>query len=182
MNALVVVLTLSKTIRNVPYVSLHRPRPLNVRTSLLTMSLSDDAFADNSMHVNEIRQFIFDEIKEPAWVLIFDAGTPEEGVYTIEDDNTTSILAFRQFEDAYTFAKLLTKDGYAMATPMRWTADGLAYFCEAGGYKIIVVPYGHMLTPPPKQIPNDDISDIRERLENIYPQIPENCTDDDCVP
>ena len=180
MNTLFVILTLS--IRNVPYVCLHQPSFFTVRTNPFAMSESEDAFADESMHVNDVRQLTFDEIEEAAWVLIFDGGTPEEGVYTIEDIITqkTSIIAFLRFKDAYTFAKVLTKEGYTMPTPMQWTADDLARFCKTGGYHIIVVPYGHALTPPAaKHTSNNE--DIRKRLEDIYPLLPENCTDDDCI-
>ena len=73
-----------------------------------------------------------------AWVLIFNSGQQDEGVYTLQGREHGSsryvpssfVLAFESIDDADRFAQLLQADDFDLATPSRWDADHLASFCR----------------------------------------------------
>eukprot|EP00966_Prymnesium_polylepis_P330706 7386326-Prymnesium_polylepis.1 len=71
---------------------------------------------------------IFGDIQE-AHVLIFNPGTHEEGVYTMqgrsERANTTYVLAFEHTDDADRFAQQLHADGLVRALSFRPTRQPL---------------------------------------------------------
>jgi hypothetical protein len=86
-----------------------------------------------------------------AWVLIFNAGRSNEGVYTLQGRQSPSrsyVLAFQQNTEAERFATLLQGEGFDMAQPMEWQHDQLVQFCEMGQFEVGVVPTGTLLTPP----------------------------------
>jgi len=88
-----------------------------------------------------------------AWVLIFNLGRQDEGVYTLQGRETRTssyVLAFEQPDDADRFAQLLQADSFDGATPLRWDSHQLAAFCDAGEFEISLVPQGALLTPPSK--------------------------------
>jgi hypothetical protein len=88
-----------------------------------------------------------------AWVLIFNPGKHNEGVYTLQgqpSEPSTYVLAFEQTDDAQSFAALLQAEGFELATPLRWDSPRLLEFCDAGGFEVSFVPQGTIITPPTK--------------------------------
>jgi hypothetical protein len=88
-----------------------------------------------------------------AWVLIFNAGKQDEGVYTLQGRATPAsayVLAFERTDDADRFAYLLQAEGFDLATPMCWDTDQLATFCSAGSFEVSLVPQDTLITPPRK--------------------------------
>jgi hypothetical protein len=80
---------------------------------------------------------------EYGWVLLFNAGTVEEGVYTVQDDDTTTfVLAFEDHEDATRFARQLEAEEFDLPTVSNWEMDILTEFCEADDFRIGWVPQG----------------------------------------
>ena len=62
---------------------------------------------------------------DAAWVLIFNLGQQDEGVYTLQGRHaqpSAYVLAFEHSDDAERFAELLSADEFDLATPLRWDA------------------------------------------------------------
>jgi hypothetical protein len=143
---------------------------------------------------------------EPGWVMVFNAGQHNEGVYTHtqnDDDGPTgssvrtSVLAFEFADDASRFAHLLEGQGFHLATPLYWSASQLAAFCDTTGFEVSRVPGGTLPAPPSNtfepqhrymgaedrgQLPgNDQYTAYRMWLEDLFPLRVENCGDDDCI-
>jgi len=141
-----------------------------------------------------------------AWVLLFNPGRHNEGVYTLtlEASASSSVLAFESTDDANRFADLLLNKGFDRATPVRWNADKLTSYCHAADFKVELMRRGNIPTPPSKNkydpgtqaaperaYPGggsgvrsrrlDPYTSYRLRLEAIFPQKPADCADDDCV-
>ena len=60
------------------------------------------------------------------WVLIFNQGKHDEGVYTLQGKATKAnayVLAFERTDDADRFAQLLQAEGFDLATPLRWAVS-----------------------------------------------------------
>ena len=184
MNALLLVsITLSITLRNIPALGFTRPvvQKTNTRFSRISIIQSNGRSADEFYPDNEIRKITFEYVNEAAWVLIFDANTPDEGVYMIQENSENiSILTFETFEDAHKFALQLTNTGYEMATPTRWDAGRISRFCEIGKFQVIVVPYGKVFAHVPADT-TQSLDAQRRQLEFLFPKTPDNCTDEDCT-
>lgn len=89
------------------------------------------------------------------FVLIFNLGTIDEGVYTlqgtVEENNANPyVLAFEQTDEAYRFAELLEAEGFDLPQPLEWGADRVSHFCDQNQFQLGVVPTGALLTPPEK--------------------------------
>merc|ERR1719506_735509 len=92
---------------------------------------------------------------EAAWVLIFNEGRQNEGVYTLQGlsgSAPASVLAFEHVEDADRFAHALhAEGGFDRPTALRWMAGQLATFCDDTGFALEFVPRGEMPIPPSKK-------------------------------
>ena len=101
-------------------------------------------------------ELVLNDVNE-AWVLIFNHGQHDEGVYTLQGRASRAaayVLAFERTEDADRFAQLLQAEGFDLATPLRWDTNQLSAFCSAGEFEVSLVPtvsaprLAH--TPPPR--------------------------------
>ena len=139
---------------------------------------------------------------EAGWVMIFNAGQPNEGVYTHTSDEGSAVLAFECTDDANDYAQLLLAKGFDLAVPLFWSADRLSTFCQAAGFEVSVVPRGTMPMQPSNQYdPMNDFNHLggagrkeesmfesaqrrdehtsnQKWLENLFHQ--PDCGDDDC--
>jgi len=100
-----------------------------------------------------------------AFVLIFNPGQPDEGVYTLQgpiDGRMAScVLAFAEPDDAERFANLLSAQGFDQATTHQWQVDTLTAFCDGEGFEVSLVPAGVDITPP-AQNSHRDTRDTRD--------------------
>jgi hypothetical protein len=88
-----------------------------------------------------------------AWVLIFNMGKQDEGVYTLQGQQSRAsayVLAFEYTDDANRFATLLQAEGFDLATPARWNVGQFSALCDAGEFEVSLVPQGALITPPTK--------------------------------
>ena len=82
-----------------------------------------------------------------SWVLIFNAGQDDEGLYTLQGSEAsgaqhegTYVLAFEQLEEASRFAMLLQAQGFDMPTATEWPAEQLSDFCASTDFGLGFVP------------------------------------------
>jgi hypothetical protein len=87
---------------------------------------------------------------ETAWVITFNAGQHDEGVYTHShiEHGLTSVLAFECSDDADRFAQQLLTKGFDPSWPICWSADRLMTFCHTTGFEVSIVPKGTQPRPP----------------------------------
>ena len=78
-----------------------------------------------------------------SWVLIFNAGRDDEGLYTLQGSEAaaakhcndgTYVLSFEQHEEASRFAMLLQAQGFDMPTATEWPAEQLSEFCSSTAF------------------------------------------------
>ncbi len=121
------------------------------------------------------------------WVLLFNANTDNEGIYTLEIEGNNIIVAFEQEDDAIRYAGLLEAQDFLSPTVERIDSEDLKEFCEEANYDLNIVPTDALLVPPEKNVdktdwspegdqnqsePEDEIEDpviamMRRRLENL---------------
>lgn len=125
--------------------------------------------------------------RQVVWVLIFNPGRNDEGVYTLQGRTSPSssyVLAFDQTDEAQRFAQLLQAEGFDLPQPMEWHADQVRNFCETGQFDLGIVPTGALLTPPTHNEYDDEaygrlehdqmldspgaVDDARKRLDRMW--------------
>ena len=123
------------------------------------------------------------------WVLLFNANTDNEGIYTLEIEGDNIVVAFEQEDDAIRYAGLLEAQDFLSPTVESIDSQDLEEFCREANYDLNIVPTDGLLVPPERNVdktdwssdrPDDDfvpelesevedpvIAMMRRRLENL---------------
>ena len=104
-------------------------------------------------------------------VLLFDAGSDQEGIHSLELSGRTVVLLFEQRDDAERYAGLLEAQDFPVPTVEALERDEMELFCSQSGYEARFVPAGflpqsaeeRLLIAPPER--NMDTSLWREQDE-----------------
>jgi hypothetical protein len=92
------------------------------------------------------------------WVLLFNANTDNEGIYTLEIEGKNIIVAFEQEDDAIRYAGLLEAQDFLSPTVERIDKQDLEEFCRDAGYDLNIVPTDALLVPPERNVDKTDWS------------------------
>lgn len=110
------------------------------------------------------------------FVLIFNAGTDNEGIHSIRISNAeglaeNKILLFESEDDATRFALMLEAQDFAVPTVEMMNADDIKEFCEGTGYAWEIVPENSdLVLPPETNVEETDWqAEIEEDYENLFP-------------
>jgi hypothetical protein len=102
-------------------------------------------------------------------VLLFDAGSENEGIHSLELQGATVVLLFEDRDDAERYAGLLEAQDFPMPTVEAIERREMEEFCADAGYEARFVPAGflpqtaeeRLLIAPPEN--NMDVSGWREQ-------------------
>lgn len=92
------------------------------------------------------------------WVLLFNANTDNEGIYTLEIDGDNIVVAFEQEDDAIRYAGLLEAQDFLSPTVESIDSEDLEAFCRESDYDLNIVPTEGLLVPPEKNVDKTDWS------------------------
>lgn len=100
----------------------------------------------------------------PVHVLLFDAGSDQEGIHSLELNGRTVVLLFEDQDDAERYAGLLEAQDFPVPTVERLDRQEMELFCSQAGYEARFVPSGflpetaedRLLIAPPER--NMDVS------------------------
>ncbi len=115
------------------------------------------------------------------FVLIFNAGTDNEGIHSIRVSNAqgiegNKILLFESEDDATRFALMLEAQDFAIPTVEMMNADDVKEFCESTGYTWEIVPENSdLVIPPETNVEQTDWQaerEIEDTNENFFPPSP----------
>ncbi|BAC89605.1 DUF3110 domain-containing protein [Gloeobacter violaceus] len=114
-------------------------------------------------------------------VLIFNSGSENEGIYTLNVDSENTVVAFESREDAERYANLLEAQDFIVPEVELIEAEEIKQFCEDSSLGLIVVEAGQLVMPPeksketldwsPEQAalePNSELERMRSMLEQMY--------------
>ena len=107
----------------------------------------------------------------PVHVLLFDAGTDQEGIHSLELNGRTVVLLFEDSDDAERYAGLLEAQDFPVPTVEPLDREEMELFCGEAGYEARFVPAGflpqsaedRLLIAPPER--NMDVTNWQEQLE-----------------
>jgi hypothetical protein len=123
------------------------------------------------------------------FVLIFNAGTDNEGIHSIRVGDRNKIMMFESEDDATRFALMLEAQDFPTPTVEGMEDQDIQDFCEGAGFDWEIVPKDGdtVVTPPelnvdetdwkpegnkqdqetPQEISEPDLDSIRRRLEGL---------------
>lgn len=103
-------------------------------------------------------------------VLLFDAGSDQEGIHSLELNGRTVVLLFEAQDDAERYAGLLEAQDFPVPTVEALDLKDMELFCREAGYEAQLVPAGfvpqsqedRLLIAPPER--NMDVSNWQQEL------------------
>lgn len=109
------------------------------------------------------------EPQERVHVLLFDAGSDQEGIHSLELGGRTVVLLFEDPDDAERYAGLLEAQDFPVPSVEALDRRELEQFCSEAGYEARFVPAGfhprseedRLLIAPPER--NMDVSSWQEQ-------------------
>lgn len=105
----------------------------------------------------------------PVHVLLFEAGSDQEGIHSLEINGRTMVLLFEDRDDAERYAGLLEAQDFPVPSVEALDRREMELFCEQAGYEARLVPSGflpqsaedRLLIAPPER--NMDVSNWHEQ-------------------
>ncbi len=116
------------------------------------------------------------------FVLLFNAGTDNEGIHTLQINDRQKVLMFENEDDAKRFALMLEAQDLPEATVEDFDDEEIKAFCTSADYDCDLVKEGMLAVPPEKNVEEldwradnnanttsevDDIEAMRRRLEGL---------------
>lgn len=110
------------------------------------------------------------EPQERVHVLLFDAGSDQEGIHSLELGGRTVVLLFEDPDDAERYAGLLEAQDFPVPSVEALDRRELEQFCSEAGYEARFVPAGfhprseedRLLIAPPER--NMDVANWQEQV------------------
>ncbi len=111
-------------------------------------------------------------------VLLFDAGSDQEGIHSLELNGRTVVLLFEVRDDAERYAGLLEAQDFPTPTVEALDREEMEAFCREAGYEARFVPGGflpqtaedRLLLAPPEH--NMDVTNWQEESDTPLPEAP----------
>jgi hypothetical protein len=121
---------------------------------------------------------------ELVYVLLFDAGSDQEGIHSLELAGRTIVLLFESEDDAACYAGLLEAQDFPVPTVEAIERNQIEAFCSDAGYEARHVPRGfqpdnledRLLIAPPER--NMDLSNWREQPQEAESAEPSTVASD----
>lgn len=116
------------------------------------------------------------------FVLLFNAGTENEGIHTVRVGERNKVLMFESEDDATRFAVMLEAQDFPTAKVEAMDAEEIKEFCESADYDWELIPDGALALPPetnvestdwqadepkPADSSDSDLDSIRRKLEGL---------------
>ena len=85
-------------------------------------------------------------------ILLFNAGTDNEGIHTVQVGDRNTILMFQDEDDAVRYAGLLEAQDFPKATVEGIDSEEVEQFCRQADYDWKVIEPGQLEIPPEKNV------------------------------
>jgi hypothetical protein len=125
------------------------------------------------------------------YVLLFNAGTDNEGIHSLQANGRNTVLMFEDKDDAIRFGLLLEAQDFPSPTIEEFDQAEIEEFCLEAGFDYKLIPAGALMLPPEnavektdwsadgiyaEEVPptadesrmsNEELDEIRQRLERL---------------
>ena len=86
------------------------------------------------------------------YILLFNAGTDNEGIHTIQMGDRNTILMFKEKDDALRYAMLLEAQDFPEPKVEAIDSEEVEHFCRQADYDFKLVESGQLEIPPEKNV------------------------------
>lgn len=93
------------------------------------------------------------------YVLLYNSGTANEGIHTIQIGDRDCVLMFESEDDATRYALLLEAQDFPTPSVESIEQDEVEAFCEAAGYEWKFINEGMLEIPPERNVEQTDWSE-----------------------
>ena len=90
------------------------------------------------------------------YVLLFNAGTDNEGIHSLDTNGRNTVLMFEQEDDALRFGLMLEAQDFPSPTVEAFDQSDIEDFCQGAGLDYKQVPAGTLVTPPENNVEQTD--------------------------
>jgi hypothetical protein len=106
------------------------------------------------------------------FVLLFNAGTENEGIHTIRIGDRNTVLMFESQDDATRFGVMLEAQDFPEATVEEMEAEEIEEFCLGADYDAELIEEGMLAMPPQTNVEKTDWQvDADKTDENKEPEL-----------
>lgn len=95
-------------------------------------------------------------VPKRVYVLLFNAGTDNEGIHTIRIGDRNKVLVFDSEDDATRFALMLEAQDFPEATVEEMETEEIEEFCQSAGYDMELIEEGMLALPPEANVEETD--------------------------
>lgn len=104
------------------------------------------------------------------FVLLFNAGTDNEGIHTLKIGDRNIVLMFEQEDDAERYALMLEAQDFGSPSVECFELDDIEEFCTGAGYSCKLVHEGALELPPEANVESPDWNPDAEPGEATKPE------------
>lgn len=90
------------------------------------------------------------------YILLFNAGTDNEGIHTIQIGDRNKVLMFAEEDDAVRYAMMLEAQDFPEAIVEAIASEDVEDFCREAGYDWEIVEGGKLAIPPEENVEQTD--------------------------
>jgi hypothetical protein len=90
------------------------------------------------------------------YVLLFNAGTDNEGIHSLQANGRNTVLMFEAEEDATRFGLMLEAQDFPTPTVEGFAQDEIEEFCLEAGFDYRLIPSGALMIPPDSAVEQID--------------------------
>ncbi|WP_013320500.1 DUF3110 domain-containing protein [Gloeothece verrucosa] len=103
------------------------------------------------------------------YVLLFNVGTENEGIHTVQMGNRNKVLMFESEDDATRYALLLEAQDFPAPSVESIESIEVEEFCRSADYDCELIKEGMLAIPPEKNVDKPQWSEEEQSKEKIEP-------------
>ncbi|MGQ4647698.1 DUF3110 domain-containing protein [Lyngbya aestuarii] len=96
------------------------------------------------------------DVPKRVFVLLFNARTENEGIYTMRIGDRNKVLMFSSEDDAARFSLMLEAQDFPTATVEEIEAEEIEAFCDSAGYDLELITPEMLAIPPQANVEETD--------------------------
>ncbi|WP_017325091.1 DUF3110 domain-containing protein [Synechococcus sp. PCC 7336] len=112
------------------------------------------------------------------FVLLLNADTDSEGIHTLKQGQTDTVLMFEQEDDAARFAMMLEAQDFPTLTVEAIDDEDIKEFCQSAGFRYRLVTPKDLVVPPEANL-SEDAWDLNREGETAATEVAEGDRDSD---
>lgn len=104
------------------------------------------------------------------YILLFNAGTDNEGIHTIQMGDRNTILMFKDEDDALRYSLLLEAQDFPEPKVEAIDSEEVEQFCRQADYDSKLIESGQLEIPPEKNVDNLNWEDDNQQTNDASPE------------